>query len=170
MRTWLLGTLLACAHLPPAGFEPSQGVVWQFAIRARGHALAGLAVVDLNAEGARLQALSPLGVELFRVEVDASGSRVQAPDEAWAEVLGAMPFGRDLRLAGAWSCPEGRCAAGGGRVKIRAEQGATVLRYRGPGGPAEARREAGRVLLRDPVRGYELVMIAAAGQAGPGGS
>ena len=154
---------LACAHLPPAALAPAEGRVLQFGIEIGGRSLAGLAVVDLSAEGARLQALTSFGTEVFRVEAGPGGTAVAAADPAWVEALARLPIERDLRLALGWSCPDGRCAAGEGRVEERAVEGGVERIWRGPEGPATARIRGNRAVLTDPVRGYTLTLVEARG-------
>jgi len=152
--------LLSCAHRPPVA-RPTEpvAVVEQFALARGDRAIAGLAAVRIDGDAVTLDALSPAGIALFRVEASAEGATVTAPDPAWADVLERIPFRRDLLLIHAWDCPEGRCAVAGGTVRQRVEDGALLRRYRGPGGPARARIEEGRATLHDPLRGYDVTLV-----------
>jgi hypothetical protein len=161
--TFALLLATACAHLPPATLVPAEGQVVQFAIEAGDRTFAGLAVVDVSWQAVRLQALTPLGTEAFRVEVGPTGTTVTAPDPAWATALARFPFERDLRLAHGWSCPEGTCTAGDGCLTEIAVPEGVERQWRGPGGTAVARVSGGRVVLEDHRRGYRITLVEVSG-------
>jgi hypothetical protein len=156
--------LLACAHPPPAAAPAArQEVVCAFAIDARGRTLAGLMAAVLTPDGVEVSALTPTGLELFRVSSHGGVAQVAAPDPAWEPWLARLPFERDLPLVFAWSCPAGRCAAGGGVLRERALPGGGVRRaWRGPEGPVVAEIVPGQAVLRDPRRGFTVTLAGEA--------
>lgn len=151
--------LAACVHRVPPEVAPPPPDVRPFSLVRKGKGLQGLAYVDLTAEPVRIQALTPVGVELFQVTASPTETTVQAPDERWRDLLMKIPFRRDFLLCLSWSCPEGRCAVEGGRLREHVEGDVRIRTWRGPGGPATVRIEGPRAVLTDPLRGYELTLL-----------
>ncbi len=155
------GCLAGCAH---GVVGPAYEGVEQFQVQRGELSLSGLAVVRLEDDRAVLQALTPGGVALFTLTWEGGRRRVEAPDDAWADVLERLPFERDLSLVHRWSCGGARrCRVGGGRMVERIEDGVVERRWRGPGGPARARIEGRRAEVRDLRRGYRLVVVVPEG-------
>ncbi|MFH1469548.1 MAG: hypothetical protein ABIO70_34505 [Pseudomonadota bacterium] len=156
--------LSACAHAPPVTpLEGRQEVVCQFAIAAHGQRFAGLMAAALTPEGVQVSALTPAGTELFRVSDLGGDTEVSAPDPTWEPWLARLPFRRDLSLVFAWSCPAGRCAAGGGVLTERAlPEGGVERSWRGPDGPVVAEIVPGRAVLTDERRGTTVTLAGEA--------
>lgn len=146
----------------PAPAERSE-YVDQFAIIRGEHAFAGTAVVVIDTQEVVLQALTSAGTALFEVRTGADHHTVRAPDPGMTELLERLPFFRDLMLVYAWRCPSGRCSAQGGRIweELQAD-GSVTRRWRGERGTAIVRLQPGRAELRDPSRGYTLVVVGEA--------
>ena len=162
--TILLLALLGCVHAPPvAPLEGRREVVCQFAIAAHGQRFAGLMAAALTPEGVEVSALTPAGTELFHVASRGGVTEVAAPDPAWEPWLERLPFRRDLSLVFAWSCPTGRCAAGGGVLTERALPGGGIERvWRGPDGPVVGEIVPGRAVLTDARRGTTVTLAGEA--------
>ncbi len=153
-------SLLGCAPklviAPPA---QRLEVVHQFAIHTRGRSFAGLGVAVFEGERVDFVALSPAGTEIFSVSHQAGEAQITAPDPAWIPWLERLPFHRDLALVFAWSCPEGRCAVAGGRLRERRLADGSLRRtWRGPEGPVRAEIHEGQAIVLDPRRGYQVTV------------
>ena len=127
-----------------------------------GKILAGVAVAVIEGERVTLMALGPAGTEIFRVEDDGKTVNVTAPSEDWRPWLERLPLARDIRLVHAWSCPQGRCAAGRGVVEESiSEDGLAIERsWRGPGGRVSASIWDGRAEVTDDRRGYTVTLAS----------
>ena len=80
----------------------------------------------------------------------------------WQDKLERLPLARDIRLVHAWSCPQGRCAAGRGVVEESiSEDGLAIERsWRGPGGRVSASIWDGRAEVTDDRRGYTVTLAS----------
>jgi hypothetical protein len=119
-----------------------------------------MAAVQIQGPAFSLLAITPAGIELFRVQGDGESTTVTAPQQDLKDILERLPLGRDLHLIYAWSCGGSEaCSVGGGKLREGPTESGWTRTWRGPGGPAVVDIEPGRASLEDPRRGYTLLVV-----------
>jgi Protein of unknown function (DUF3261) len=143
----------AMARPPDAVPPPAAEHVQLFVLSGHGHAFGGTAIVVHESDTVVLEALSPAGPSLFTARVEGAEAQVEAIDPGLAQVLGRIPFARDLTAL--YLVDGARRERTSGWTVRPTDDG---WRVSGPGGGARIRRVAGGLELRDRLRGYTLTV------------
>ena len=121
--------------------------------------MAGPAAVHIGEHRIQLDAMTPIGSTLFRVDVENGRKQIQAAVPEMERALAHIPFERDLGLLYRWRCASTKCRAGGGRLERLASKDGERWSWKGPGGPAELHIGEHVSTLSDTRRGYELRVL-----------
>ncbi len=139
---------------PPEQPLPAHGEhVDLFSIEGHGQVFGGVAVVAHDGPTLAMEALTPAGPSLFTVRVEGGRTTIEALDPGLGELLGRLPFDRDLAAL--------YLVDGSQRVRVlgfRVRPKSDGWSVSGSRGRARVRREGEGLVLRDRLRGYRLTV------------
>ena len=139
---------------PPEQPLPAHGEhVDLFSVEGYGQAFGGIAVVVHEGPIFALEALTPAGPPLFTVRVEGGRTTIDALDPGLGELLGRLPFDRDLA---ALYLVDGSRRLRVLDFRVRPRSDGWVVG--GPRGRARVRREGEGLVLSDRLRGYRLTV------------